>query len=32
MNVFNTGVIFTPVAFIICRKSMGAQWAGDHEF
>ena len=31
MNVFNTGVIFTPIAFILCRKSMavvptGAQW------
>ena len=27
MNVFNTGVIFTSIAFILCRKRMGAQWA-----
>ena len=24
MRVFNTGVIFTSMAFILCRKSMGA--------
>ena len=32
INVFNTGVIFTSIAFILCRKSIGAQWAGSHEF
>ena len=32
MNVFNTGVIFTSIVFIVCRKSMRAQWTGDHEF
>ena len=32
INVFNASVIFTPIAFILCRKSMGAQWAGGHEF
>ena len=32
MNVLNTSVIFTSIAFILCRKSMGAQWAGGHEF
>ena len=31
MNVFNTSVTFTPLAFILCRKRMGAQWAGGHE-
>ena len=32
MNVFNTGVIFTSIAFILCRKSMGAQWSGGHDY
>ena len=32
MNVFNTGVIFTSIAFILCRKSMGSQLAGAHEY
>ena len=32
MNIFDTGIIFTPIAFIICRKKMGAQWAEGHEF
>ena len=32
MNIFNAGVIFTSISFILCRKSMGAQWAGGHEF
>ena len=32
MRVFNTGVIFTTIEFILCRKYMGAQWTGGHEF
>ena len=32
MNVFNAGVIFNSIAFFLCRKTMGAQWAGVHEF
>ena len=32
MNVFNIGVIFTSIAFILCRQSMGVQWARGHEF
>ena len=32
MNVLNTGVIFTSIAFILSRKGMGAQWARCHEF
>ena len=32
MSVFNAGVIFTPIAFIICRRSMAALWVGGHEF
>ena len=30
MNVFNTGGVFTPTAFITCAKRMGAQWAWGH--
>ena len=32
MNIFNTDVTFTSISFILCRKSMGAQWAWGHGF
>ena len=32
MNVLNSGVIFTPIAFILRRKSVGSQWAGAMNF
>ena len=32
MSFFNTGVIFTPIAVILFKKSMGTQGAGGHDF
>ena len=32
LNVFNGGVIFTSIAYILYRKSMAAYWTGCHEF
>ena len=32
MTVFNTGVMFPPIAFILFRKSMAAQWDEGHQF
>ena len=32
MSFFNTGVIFTPIAVILFKKSMETQGAGGHDF
>ena len=32
MSFFNIGVIFTPIVVILCKKSMGTQGVGEHDF
>ena len=32
MNILNTGVIFTPIAFIICGKKWGPSGPGAMNF
>ena len=32
MDFFNTGLIFTPEVFILCKKVWGARGTGAHEF